>query len=109
MIKNIPGQGIETPAMTFGIERYVPDSSKTPTTSNVSHFPSLPVKRFGLEDLLDQNVEDDIFVTREIERLVSNGHFNAAYELYLSDSIYDVPESFQEFINSQIGCDTIDE
>jgi len=111
MIKQIPGQTIETPAtqMTFGIERFVPESSRTEKPTNVSAFPLQPVTRFGLEDMSPSDDTTDIFVTREIERLVSNGNYNKAYDLYLSDAIYDVPESFQEFLNSLIGCDTLDE
>jgi len=107
MTKQIPGQA--TPAMTFGIERLVPESSKTQDKSNVRHLPLQKPTRLLLEDLEPSDDTTDIFVTREIERLVSNGNYNQAYDLYLSDAIYDVPESFQEFVTSLVGCDTLDE
>lgn len=111
MTKQIPGQNTETPAtqMTFGIERLVPESDRTAKQTNVTAFPLQAVSRFAMEDMSPSDDVTDIFVTREIERLVSNGSYNQAYDLYLSDAIYDVPESFREFLNSLIGCDTLDE
>ena len=115
MIKQIPGLDFDTPSMhmTFGIERYIPSSDESETPANVKQFPLGPVTRFGLEDFIEDtattNELTDVFVTREIERLVATGNYNAAYELYLSDGINDVPESFQEFMTSQTGCGTLPE
>lgn len=97
--------------MTFGLEALVPSSNNQP--ENIVQFPVPPVKRFGLEDVIEEQLSasttetTDVFVIREIERLLDSGRHDAAYDLYLLDAVYDTPETFQEFIASYLGCDTI--
>ena len=98
----IGGLQFDTPNLHVSseIEKLLPEYEQPHATSNADHLP--PIKRFLLEDLLNQPVDESIYVTREIERLVANHKYQSAYDLYLSDVVTDTPESFQEFMSRYV-------
>jgi len=66
---------------------------------------------FLLEDfLMERQTESkgDVFLNREIERLLSAGRFQRAYDLYtesFAEQEQEPPEDYQEFINKRIDED----
>jgi len=61
-----------------------------------------PVERFGLEDFLENRDVENTHTTVEIERLLANGKYQQAYDLYMLDNIQEIPDDFQEFLARHI-------
>jgi len=61
-----------------------------------------PVKRFGLESLLEQPTDPNIGTILGIERLIALKKYQLAYDLYVSDGIDDPPDDYDVFLSKQI-------
>jgi len=60
-------------------------------------------KPLGLETFLSNRDEpENLYMTREIERLISAGRYEDAFEAYQQDTIDEVPADYQEFLDRHI-------
>ena len=105
-IINFPGLEFATPAIHATKQVGWDTLTKQQKLAATDPANANDIKVFGLEAFLagdlkddeDDNEDDDIFVTRDIERLIANNRYQDAYDLYVTDGVTGIPEDYDVFL-----------